>query len=105
MQALERAIAESRARYEADQHNADVSASRASEWQTLCEWRGFLQNGEPSAALRKKLAAALPGLKEELAREAEHPSFDWYDEHYHYKRLAGVLDAYRILLPLLEPER
>ena len=103
MQALERAIAESRARYEADQHNADVSASRASEWQTLCEWRGFLQNGEPSAALRKKLAAALPGLKEELAREAEHPSFDWYDEHYHYKRLAGVLDAYRILLPLLEP--
>lgn len=105
MQALERAIAESRARYEADQHNADVSASRASEWQTLCEWRGFLQNGEPSAALRKKLAAALPGLKEKLAREAEHPSFDWYDEHYHYKRLAGVLDAYRILLPLLEPER
>ena len=105
MQALKRAIAESRARYEADQHNADVSASRASEWQTLCEWRGFLQNGEPSAALRKKLAAALPGLKEELAREAEHPSFDWYDEHYHYKRLAGVLDAYRILLPLLEPER
>ncbi len=105
MQALERAIAESRARYEADQHNADVSASRASEWQTLCEWRGFLQNGEPSAALREKLAAALPGLKEELAREAEHPSFDWYDEHYHYKRLAGVLDAYRILLPLLEPER
>ena len=105
MQALERAIAESRARYEADQHNADVSASRASEWQTLCEWRGFLQNGEPSAALREKLAAALPGLKEELAREAEHPSFDWYDEHYHYKRLAGVLDAYRIVLPLLEPER
>lgn len=105
MQALERAIAESRARYEADQHNADVSASRASKWQTLCEWRGFLQNGEPSAALREKLAAALPGLKEELAREAEHPSFDWYDEHYHYKRLAGVLDAYRILLPLLEPER
>ena len=105
MQALERAIAESRARYEADQHNADVSASRASEWQTLCEWRGFLQNGEPSAALREKLAAALPGLKEELAREAEHPSFDWYDEHYQYKRLAGVLDAYRILLPLLEPER
>ena len=44
-------------------------------------------------------------MEEERDREAIYPSFDWYDEHYHYKILEGWCIAYKEVIKLLEKER
>lgn len=67
--------------------------------------RERLARGEEPADVRQALAADLPGLEEDAAREAARPSFDWYDDHYHEKLACGRLAACRAALALYDESR
>lgn len=43
-----------------------------------------------------------PATQEALQEELDHPSCDWYDDHYHAKILEGTLDARQSVIELLE---
>lgn len=101
---IEQEIAQSHARYEAEQNDAQFSTTRAVELETLRLLLQRLRDGETREALRAWLREEMPRLEEELEREFHCPTFDWYDEHYHYKRLAGERDACRKMEQLLAEE-
>ena len=52
--------------------------------------------------LGARLTEELPRLLADREDEAQHPSFDWYDEHYLYKILDGKCEAYQCMLRLLD---
>lgn len=99
---IEEAIAQSRMRYEKDSDDSYLSIVRAEELETLQRFYGRLKSGEGAENLLAELRRGLPELEAEREKEAERPSFDWYDEHYHYKLLDGQCGAYRIMMELLE---
>lgn len=101
---IEIEISQSQLRYEADRDNAHLSTIRVKELETLQNLYDRLKSGEEAEALLNKLKEDLPELEEMKEQEFLHPSFDWYDEHYHYKVLDGRCDAYRIMIKLLEQE-
>lgn len=100
--ALEEKLIEYRAAYKRSETDPFLSTLWASKLQLL-EWLLLrLAEGTPPAELVSELEAQLPRLEKECARETEHPSFDWYDEHHHAKVLTGQCEAIREALALLE---
>ena len=99
---IEDEIARSRARYEKNQADSNISTSCAKELETLRYLYERLKGGESPEGLLADLRRKLPEMKSLMDREAEFPSFDWYDEHYHYKVLDGQCDAYEWMIALLE---
>lgn len=99
---MESLITSCEARYEAaknDSYRSTVFASKREALQTLLE---RAENGETEEQLRAELKAKLPELEEEMEKEAEYPTFDWYDEHHVYKVMEGRRDAYREVIAILE---
>lgn len=61
-----------------------------------------LTNGESPEALLAELKKILPELEKAKEQEEDHPTFDWYDDHYHYKVLYGQCMACKEMIRLLE---
>lgn len=99
---METAIASCEARYEAAKNDSYLSTVLASELETLQILLERVKSGEAEERLSAELKAKLPELEEEMDREAEYPTFDWYDEHHIYKVLEGHRDAYRKVIAILE---
>ena len=102
---IEDEIAQSQLRYEADENDSYIGTVRRAELESLQYLYSRLKDGEEAEEFLAWLRAKLPELEERRERELESPSFDWYDDHYHYKVLDGQCDAYRIMIKLLEQER
>lgn len=98
---LQRLIAECEAAYEEEKDSPFLSVIRHEEIEELRRLALRLRDAGPEELLRQ-LKAEQPALEQALKDEDEHPTFDWYDEHYHAKRLMGVLDAHRKVRGLLE---
>lgn len=98
---LQALITRSEAAYEAAKNDSYLSHVYRAKTDELRRLALHLEEEGPEELLRR-LRAELPELEEELAQELEHPTFDWYDEHYHAKVLEGVLDARRAVIELPE---
>lgn len=99
--ALAEALAQSRARYEEVRHDAFDSHVRAAEAETLEELCQSLRDGMGAEALAAQAQKTVPELEEAMQEELEHPTFDWYGEHYHYLRLKGRYAAWKTVHGLL----
>ena len=99
---IEEAIAQSRMRYEADREDSFLSIIRAGELETLQWLYGRIKSGENAENLLAELRRTLPELEAKREKEIDRSSFDWYDEHYHFKLLDGQCGAYGIMIELLE---
>lgn len=78
-----------------------IYASELETWQALYKrLQGSVQ--ADAGILQTELRERLARLEEAKGREEERPSFDWYDEHYHYKVLEGQCAAYQGMLELME---
>lgn len=102
--ALAGALARSKARYEEARHDPFDSHVYAAEAEALEELCQSLRDGLSAEALAARQQTMLPELEQAMAEELEHPTFDWYGEHYHYLRLKGRLAAWRAVRELLEPD-
>lgn len=99
--ALEELTGQCRADYEANACDPYDSHIYAAKLEMLEELACRLEQlGAPE--LLRRLEEEQPGVERALEREAECPSFDWYNEHYHYLRLEGNLDARRAVRAALE---
>ena len=94
-------IARAQAQYQEEQEDSYLSHVRAAEEQTLQALYERLQAGESGKELLAWLRQELPRLEEWMEQELERPSFDWYDEHYHYKCLEGRRNACQTIEKLL----
>ena len=99
--ALDGALVESSARYEAAQRDAYLSYVYAAETETLTDVRRSLEDGMSVEELAAKLRERIPALEQAMREEDEHPTFNWYNEHYHYLRLEGQRDAWRAVQRIL----
>lgn len=99
---IEMSIASCEARYKAHENDSYLSTVLASEMETLQILLERVKGTETEERLLAELRAKLPELEQELDREAEYPTFDWYDEHHVYKVLEGHRDAYRKVISILE---
>ncbi len=102
--AVEAQLARSQQRYEEVQNDSFHSHVQAAELDRLKFVHQRLQEGESGAEILAWLKKDLPEIQEMLEQEGERPSFDWYDEHYQYKRLLGHQSATLLLIGLLEGE-
>ncbi len=100
--ALAEALAQSRARYEEVRHDPFDSHVCAAEIETLEELCQRLQDGMSVAEFAAQAQEQVPALEAAMQEEYEHPTFDWYGEHYHYLRLEGRCDAWKTAQKLLE---
>lgn len=96
---LEEQIALCEAEYQRRAGDAFLSTILAEKLATLRHFLEGLQEGRQLEVPR--LEEELSQMEAERDGEAEHPSFDWYDEHYVYKVLEGRCDGYRCMLKLL----
>lgn len=94
-------IVQCEAAYEAEKDDAFLSNVRHAELEELQSLSQRLRETEPAELLRC-LREEQPALEARLKEEEDHPTFDWYDEYHHAKRLAGVLAARRSVIKLLE---
>ena len=101
--ALAEALTRCRARYEAAREDAHLSHVYAAEIETLEALAGRAANGVSAAELAAQAHKKLPELEQAMHEEYEHPTFDWYNEHYHYLRLEGQRDAWLTVQTLLKP--
>lgn len=101
---LDREIADCRQKYEENRQDAYLSVFYRAKLEQLEEFRANVQNGEPTESLLERAKKRLPELKAKRAEELEHPTFDWYGEHYHYEVLDGACAAYETLINLLEQD-
>lgn len=101
---IEEKIAVCEENCEKDRGDAFLSTIRNSELETLRTLCERLKGEKSKERLRTELSGWLLELEKAKKREEEYPSFDWYDEHYHYKVLEGQCAAYRDVLELLEAE-
>ncbi len=99
---IEDKIALCKKEYEAGADDAFISNVQISKQKMLEKLLDRLKNGEQEKILLAYLKKRLPELEKEMEREEEAPSFDWYDEHYHYKVLYGQCAAYREIIGVLE---
>ena len=74
----------------------------SSKRETLRSFQRCLLEGQRAQELGARLTEELPRLLADREDEAQHPSFDWYDEHYLYKILDGKCEAYQCMLRLLD---
>ncbi len=102
---IEEKIALSREEYEEYKSDVQWSVTVAKKLEAFEHILSLLKKGQSPEALLADLKEELPGMEEERDREAIYPSFDWYDEHYHYKILEGWCIAYKEVIKLLEKER
>ena len=101
---IEEVIDRSRMRYEEVKEDWYSSTVRAEELRTLQSLYERLKNGESRENLLVEMKKKLPELEDWMEGELERPTFDWYDDHYHYKILDGQHSAYKIMIDLLECE-
>lgn len=101
---LERELNSCRARYEVSKNDSYLSTVYGSEAETLQALLEQAESREKGESLLAELRKRLPEVEKEMDREAEHPTFDWYDEHHVYKVLEGRRDAYRKMIEILEKE-
>ncbi len=99
---MEEEIAKAQERYQADQEDSYLSHVRAAEIEALQALRQRLRRGESMEELSAWIRQELSRLEENMEQELNRPSFDWYDEHYQYKRLEGRRDAYKIAVGIIE---
>lgn len=99
---LDRETERCRALYEANSDSVFLSYCYHSQLESTQQLAEKLRQGMAPAELSEFLRAELPRLKQALRDEEEHPSFDWYDEHYRCKLLIGQIDAYKAVLQILE---
>ncbi|MDE5892342.1 MAG: hypothetical protein K2H45_05430 [Acetatifactor sp.] len=101
---IQQLIVQCKAAYEAEKDDAFLSNVRHAELEELQSLSQRLQEMEPAELLRF-LREEQPALEARLKEEEDHPTFDWYDEYHHAKRLAGVLAARRSVMKLLETHK
>ncbi len=90
--------------YEENRDDTSLSTLLASKLGSLEELHKRLQGGEDPGELMTELKGKLPGLEQDMEREAECPSFDWYDEHHYYKVFSGQRKAILEVIELLDRE-
>lgn len=100
--ALEEALAESRARYEAEKDDAYRSYVYVSKTETLADLLRKTRDGMSADELAQQARKMLPELEEAMREEDEHPTFDWDNEHYYYLLYEGQRDAWRVVQRILE---
>lgn len=88
-------------RYEEDKNDSFLSTIRHSEWKTMEILYERVKDAEQPENLLPELEEKLAELEIEKEKEDRYPSFDWYDEHYHYKVLDGQCDAYKYMIKLI----
>ena len=94
-------IVQCEAEFEQYQDDTFLSYVLAEKRRTLQHFWECLQTETDLESFKARLEEKLPQLEAAKKEEEEHPTFDWYDEHYHYKVLEGICDAYRCVLKLL----
>ena len=99
---IEEKMAECREKCVEDKDDPFWSHVRHSELETLEIFYDRIQKEGLPALWQTDLKERLAELEKEKKKEEESPSFDWYDEHYHYKVLEGQCAAYKAVLELLE---
>ena len=102
---LEEQIALCRENCQGYRDDAFDSVVWASKLETLEEFFHLLKEGLPAGGMLTDLKEQMPALEERREQEAEYPSFDWYDDHYHYKVLDGRHKACKDMIELLEKYR
>lgn len=98
---LEEQIVLCEAEYQRYKDDTFYSYIYAEKLKTLQYFMECLQKEEDLGSFKARLEERLPELEAAKKEEDEHPTFNWYDEHYHYKVLEGTCDAYRCMLKLL----
>lgn len=98
---IEQEISKSQARLQKDRKDSYWSHVWAAEEEELCSLCQRLKEGESREEMLAWLRQRLPQTEQWMRDELDHPTFDWYDEHYHYKRLEGRRNAYKIMENLL----
>lgn len=98
---IQELIAQCETAYETEKDDAYLSNVRHAELEELQSLSRRLDEQGPEELLRC-LREEQPILESRLREEEEHPTFDWYDEHHHAKRLTGILAARRSVTNLLE---
>lgn len=101
-QKMEEKIALCGQQYEAVREDAFLSTTKRSELETFRWLYDCLKDGETVREMLDRLRQQLPEVEELKEREAVIPSFDWYNEHYHYEVLEGQCESYRSMIELLE---
>lgn len=101
---MQRLIVQCKAAYEEEKNDAFLSNVRYAELEELQNLSLRLHETEPAVLLRC-LREEQPALEAQLKEEEDHPTFNWYDEYHHAKRLAGVLAARRSVMKLLEAHK
>ena len=101
LEKIEEKIALCEKRYEEDKNDAFLSTIKHSEWKTVESLYEQVKNAEQPENLLPEWKEKLAELEVEKEEEDRHPSFDWYDEHYHYKVLDGQCDAYKGMIKLM----
>lgn len=80
-----------------DESTEDVSSR--GYLKSLCE---RLKRGDSPKSVYAYLETDLPRLLEEEAREDEHYTFDWYDDHHYQRIYLGQIYACRRAMRLYE---
>ncbi len=101
---IEEKIALCEQRYEENKEDSFLSVILDSELRKLQTLYGRIRNEMPAdqEKMLAELKAEFAELEKDREREEHSPTFDWYDEHYHYKVLDGQCDAYRSVIGILE---
>ena len=99
---IEEKMAECRGKCVRDRDDPFLSIVWHSELEMLEAFYDRIRKEGLPAVQQADLRERLAELEKEKKKEEEHPSFDWYDEHYHYKVLEGQCAAYKVVLELLE---
>ncbi len=99
---IEDAIAACEKKYHDVQDDSYLSHTAAAHLKTLRELQGQLTEGMAPEELLASLREKLPELIAYRDAEFEHPTFDWYNEHYYYLRADGECDAYQEMIGILE---
>ena len=103
--AIEDAITACEKKYNEVRHDPYLSHVAAAHLDTLGGLYKRLTDGMTPDELTAALTSELPELIAYRDAESEHPSFDWYNEHYHYLRAEGRCDAYEEMIGILNDMR
>lgn len=101
---MQELIAQCETAYETEKDDAYLSNVRHAELEELQSLSRRLSEVGPEELLRC-LREEQPVLETRLQEEGEHPTFYWYDEHHHAKRLSGILAARRSVTQMLETQQ
>lgn len=103
--ALEEALAAGREQYEKARDDAFLSHVYASKVETLEFLCRRAVEGLSAEELAQEAQEKIPRVQQLMQEEDEHPTFDWYNEHYYYLLYEGEYDAWRAVQKILEEGR